>query len=161
MAHYVDNDAKLRVLLHRLTDEYNNDYFIGKLQFPGKLDFETGASFMVFVAANGEEELQIGPIDENRRSNRIRNASSASMKASNKIRIDMHPCTDSAQQIFYVGEAECPASIDCRDGIFFTFFCSKEGKEELQLGRLKPKRKQNDKPRYQVENDYDSTGTDR
>lgn len=134
----IDNDAKTRVALFEREDEYHNKYYIGKLQFPGTLDLEQGASFMIFNAEKDAEELQISPIDEERRSRRVRR--SVGLREDNKLRVDMFASTDSQGRIFYVGEAQAPVSIDLRKGIFLAFFCSKEGKEELQISRLAQKK---------------------
>lgn len=135
----IDDEAKSRVPLTRLEDEHGNDYFIGKLQSSITLDFDEGISFMIFTSEKGAEELHIGVVEDPQK---IRKARKSGMHVSNRITIDMHSCLDSDQQTFYVGEAICPAFIKCRNpGIFFTFFCSKKGKEELQISRLAHNRK--------------------
>ncbi len=132
----IDNSAKLTVPMYRALDHNNNPYFIGKLQFPGFIDLTNGASFMLFTSDEGAEELQIGPLDPNKRSARVRQARTA-MGADEKLRIDLHAVRDSKGQIYYIGEAMAPAMIPCRNkGIFITAFTSVRDKEELQIGTL-------------------------
>ena len=162
---FVDNDAKLRVPLHPLVDEHGNTYYIGKLQFPGELNLETGASFMIFTADSGAEELQIGPIDERKKSNKIRAATGirpgGGARPRNKLAIDMHPCTDTDGETFYVGEAQAPASIKLTNGLFFTFFNSIKGREELQMGRLRPHHhKDSGSGEHPAVKDWDRTGSE-
>jgi len=135
----IDNDAKLRVNLFRLTDSESNPYFVGKLQFPGDLNFKRGISFMVFVSETGSEELQIGPVDERKQSGKV--LQNRGIRTSNKIHIDLHSLLDSNDNKFYLGEARGPMHIECEDGIFIAIFLSREGHEELQIGFLDHNRK--------------------
>jgi hypothetical protein len=139
MSTNIDNDAKLRVNLVRLTDDHDNDYFVGKLQFPGDLQFKKGISFMVFVSEQGTEELQIGPVDERKQSPKV--LQNRGIRTSNKIHIDLHALTDAYNKRYYLGEARGPMHIECEDGIFIAIFTSREGQEELQIGSLDHSRK--------------------
>lgn len=134
----IDKDAKLVVDLNRLQDQHDYDYFVGKLQFPGTLNFEMGASFMIFVSERDRETLQISPIDHRKRSLKIKRTQG--IDASGNLKIDLNSVVDANDQIFYVGEVMGPFLIDCRPGIFFTIYTSKPGREELQIKRLEPKR---------------------
>jgi hypothetical protein len=141
----VDDGAKMVVVLTRLQDDNQKDYFVGKLQFPGTIDFRDGISFMVFTSERGVEELQIGPIDE-RRQSKITNRQRGT-KISNKVHVDLHALQDSHGNTFHLGEAKSPANIITKDGLFFTIFLSREGAEELQIGFLDHKRKPDKKAR--------------
>lgn len=147
----VDNDAKLRIPLFRRIGKDGNPFYTGKLQFPGVMDLEEGASFMVFTSEENMEELQIGPLDPNRQSARVRKTS-RDTRADGRIRIDLHSVKDSHGNTFYVGEAQGPAILPLRNGLFFTIFTAREGYEELQVSRLVHKARTSDQ--------YESNGQD-
>lgn len=137
---YIDPDAKPPIPLTKMFDSNGNPYYIGKLQFPGTLEFDCGASFFIFVAEDGCEELQIAPLDPARRSKSTRDGASMS---GGRFSIDLHPMKDRNGNIYYVGEAIGLAELKLRKGIFFTIFLSKKGQEEIQISRLqyRPKRR--------------------
>jgi hypothetical protein len=135
----VDDDAKPRIPLTRLSDDEGRNYYIGKFQFPGTLDFRHGVSFMVFVSEPDYEELQIGPIDDFRRSSKTNKLRGT--KISDKIHIDLHPAIDSHGKVYYLGEAVCMANVNTTEGVFFTIFVSREGSEEIQISQLDHSRK--------------------
>lgn len=132
---HIDKEAKLVVDLTRLQDQNGDDYFVGKLQFPGTLDLEQGISFMIFTSERDRETLQISPIDHRKRSNKIKRTSG--WDASGSIRIDLSSFLDTNKQTVYVGEVMAPSVIYTREGIFFSVYVSKTGREELQIKRLK------------------------
>jgi len=136
----IDNDAKLKVQLFKLQDKWHNDYYVGKLQFPGTFDYGQGMSFMVFVSETGVEELQIGPVDPEKQSKKVfENRQLRSYPA--KIHIDLHASLDKNGNKYYLGEISGPGHTVTTDGIFFNIFLSKEGKEEIQIGPLVHNRK--------------------
>lgn len=133
----IDPEAKTKVELTRIDRDANGQpYYIGKLQFPGTLEFEGGISFMVFVSEEGFEELQISPLDPSRRSKSRREGAGLS---GGKFSIDLHPKQDQNGKTYYVGEAIGLVEMKLRKGIFFTIFTSREGQEELQISRLNHK----------------------
>lgn len=139
---YVDDTAKLIVPMHRVIDRDGNPYYIGKLQFPGEIDLGEGASIMLFVSEEGAEELQIGILDQNKRSGKVRKARALNAGAEGKIRIDLHAVKDSKGRTFYIGEAVAPVVIGCkRKGIFLNAFTAQQGTEELQISSLRHKKK--------------------
>jgi hypothetical protein len=130
----IDDDAKLRVYLNRIDKDANGKpFYVGKLQFPGEINFERGASFMVFTAERGHEEIQISPVDPTRRSKSKR---SGVALRNGRVIIDLKPFLDSNDEIVYVGEAQGVVKTDCTHGVFFTVFTSRDGSEEIQIGRL-------------------------
>ncbi len=132
---YIDPDAKMKVDLTKIAKDANGQpYYIGKLQFPGTLEFESGASFFVFVSESGVEELQIAPLDPSRMA-KTRNEA----YMNGRFSIDLHPMVDQNGRTYYVGEAIGLAKLDLKRGIFFTIFTSKPGYEEIQISRLNPK----------------------
>jgi hypothetical protein len=136
----IDPEAKPPIQLIKNIDDYGNPFYIGKLQFPGKLEFECGASFFVFVSEEGYEELQIAPLDPRRRKKTRRDGVTMT---SGRFTIDLEPMMDRNGQTYYVGEAIGLGKLDLRRGIFFTIFLSKPGREEIQIKRLdhKPKKR--------------------
>jgi hypothetical protein len=133
----IDPEAKTKVELTKIDrDKFGHPYYIGKLQFPGTLEFEGGVSFMVFVSEEGYEELQIAPLDPARRNKSNRNGAGLS---GGRFSIDLHPMIDQNGKIYYVGEAMGLVEMKLRKGIFFTIFVSREGQEEIQISRLNHK----------------------
>lgn len=148
----IDPEAKTKVELTKIERDANgHPYYIGKLQFPGTLDFEGGVSFMVFVSEEGFEELQISPLDPSRRSKSRRDGAGLN---GGRFAIDLHPKQDQNGKTYYVGEAIGLVEMKLRKGIFFTIFVSREGQEELQISRLNhklQKRRRQDKRDVPVE----------
>ena len=131
---YVDPEAKARIPLTKIQRDANGQpYYIGKYQFPGTLEFEGGASFMVFLSEDGVEELQIAPLDPNKRMKSKRDGAGLS---GGRFSIDLHPMVDQNGKTYYVGEAMGLVEMKLQKGIFFTVFVSKTGMEELQISRL-------------------------
>jgi hypothetical protein len=141
----IDPEAKSRISLIKVPrDAAGKPFFIGKLQFPGTMEFEQGVSFMVFVAEEGVEELQIAPIDPARRNKTSRDGRCASLLNNARFSIDLHPMIDQNGSTYYVGEAIGLTKMDLRPGIFFTIFTSIAGQEQIQISRLQVKVR----PRY-------------
>lgn len=130
----IDDEAKAKILLIKSSDKDGYPYYTGKFQFPGTLEFDAGISFMVFVSEEGQEELQIAPLDPSRRSRATRNEAILS----HKLSINLHPQKDINGKTYYIGEAMGVAELKLRHGIFFAIFVSREGEEEIQISRLKP-----------------------
>ena len=140
----IDDTAKLIVPMSRVIDRDGNPYFIGKLQFPGTVDFIIGVSIMLFTSEENAEELQIGVLDPNKRSGKSRSTRGGEnrLKPDGRIRIDLHPIKDSHGNTYYIGEAIAPFIIPCRKpGIFFSAFTAQTDKEELQISMLKHKKR--------------------
>ena len=135
---YIDPEAKPSLPLNKILDANGNPYYIGKLQFPGTMDFELGASFFIFVSEDGYEELQISPINPNRRTKTHRGSFTMS---DGRFSIKLHPMRDRNDRIYYVGEATGLNKLDLTKGIFFTIFLSKPGHEEVQISRLNHRRR--------------------
>jgi hypothetical protein len=147
----IDNEAKMRVPLMKMTDTHGQPYYIGKLQFGGALDFRQGNSFMVFVSEEGVEELQIGPIDPSKKS---KNIEKFAVGAGGRLCIALHPSTDQLGKVFYVGELMCEwVNMPMINGVFFTIFLSRPGYEEIQISKLVPFKK-----KFNRYNDQASTG---
>jgi hypothetical protein len=139
---FIDPEAKPHINLIKVPDAAGRPYFIGKLQFPAIMKFERGASFMVFLAETGIEELQIAPIDPSRRSKARANCGASITNG--KFSIDLRPMIDFNGSVYYVGEAIGFFEMDLEPGIFFTIFTSIPGQERIQISKLQFK----PKPRY-------------
>lgn len=132
----IDTDAKTKVELTKIdADKNGQPYYIGKIQFPGNLQFDKGISFMAFISDDGVEQLQISPLD----TSRLKVSKRTPVITKDRVCIVMYPLTDSKNKTYYVGEAVGPFSMDLRSGIFFTLFVSKAGLEELQISKLQHK----------------------
>lgn len=149
---YIDPEAKAKVELTKIARDANGQpYFIGKLQFPGTLEFEYGASFFVFVSEEGTEELQIAPLDPSR----LDKARDNVYMNKGRLNIDLFSMIDQNGRTYYVGEAVGLAKLDLKRGIFFTIFTSKPGYEEIQISRLNQKNRKRKEERV-VETLYNS-----
>ena len=139
---YIDPEAKTKVELTKIQRDANgHPYYIGKLQFPGTLEFSCGASFFVFVSEEGVEELQIAPLDPSRRNKSSRDAYLGGEGKHIRLSIDLHPMVDQNGHRYYVGEAIGLTDMKLRNGIFFTIFTSVQGQEEIQITKLNHKRR--------------------
>jgi len=56
-------DGKLKIELEKRPDSYGKTFYIGKIKSPITIDCEKGIAFLVFISAEGEEELQICNLD--------------------------------------------------------------------------------------------------
>lgn len=130
----VDDDAKIRCDLFKRKDKDDNVFYTGKLQFSGNLDFSDGQSLMIFLSEEDKEELQIGPIDPLRSSKK--KESKVYINNSGKMCIPITPMIDSNNNVYYVAEARCDMLMPCKQGLFFSVFISKEGREEIQISKL-------------------------
>jgi hypothetical protein len=153
---FIDPEAKTKIALAKVPkDASGNPYYIGKIQFPGTMEFENGVSFMVFLSEDGLEELQIAPIDPLRRN---KSGNGASLN-NGRFSIDLHPMFDQRGEKYYVGEAIGLTEIKLHKGIFFTVFVSRAGQEQIQISRLQYK----PRPKFQEEpfNINDASNFDR
>lgn len=58
------SNSNLKINLYERKDRNKRKFYIGKLKGDFNLDFSRGVSFLVFVAEDGSEELQIAPMDD-------------------------------------------------------------------------------------------------
>lgn len=134
----IDPEAKGKVSLVKVPkDAVGNPYFIGKLQFPAVMEFDRGVSFMVFLAEDGFEEIQIAPLDPTRR-NKTNRDGGASIN-NGRFSISLYPRKDQNGSIYYIGEAIGLFKIDLSVGVFFTVFTSVTGQEQIQISKLQHK----------------------
>jgi hypothetical protein len=63
---------------------------------------------------------------------------------SKNLTIDLKPRLDKNKQTFYVGKLECPALIDCSEGVVFLVYISEEGCEQLQIANIDDKKDKDD-----------------
>lgn len=57
MSYNLNIDLKCRL------DKNKNKYYVGKLLGPITIDLSEGATFLIFVSEEGNEQLQIAPLD--------------------------------------------------------------------------------------------------
>jgi len=53
----------LAIDLEARKDQDGKTFYIGKLKFPGKIECSQGVVFLIFVADQGEEQLQVALMD--------------------------------------------------------------------------------------------------
>jgi len=121
-----DNLPGLQIPLKRIDrDASGNAYHVGKLQFPGVIDLELGASMRI-----ENDVLHIEMLEEHRRFSG-RNGSGTYSKFGKTV-IPLHR----GLRDEYVGETSAPQILDCTHGYFLTIFTSRPGQEQIQFGRL-------------------------
>ncbi len=62
---------KLSIRLTPRFDDSGNKFYIGRLQFPGTITLDDGATFLVFTSEEGNEELQVA-VDDSRKKKKDR-----------------------------------------------------------------------------------------
>jgi hypothetical protein len=123
------NINNLKVELDIREDSNGAIYHLGRLRTPCKIDLTNGATFLIFISASGEEELQIACNDkENATFNKY-------TKQRDRLKVAIEDREDQHEEIFYVAKLQYNGYIDCGagDGVVFIVFTSKEGSEELQI----------------------------
>lgn len=58
------SNKNLMVDLKAKKDIDKRTFYVGKIQFPGYIDCSKGVAFLIFVSDQGEEQLQIAPMDK-------------------------------------------------------------------------------------------------
>ncbi len=58
------SNKNLTVDLKAKRDVDKRTFYVGKIQFPGFIDCSKGVAFLIFVSDQGEEQLQIAPMDK-------------------------------------------------------------------------------------------------
>jgi hypothetical protein len=58
------SNKNLTLDLKARKDVDKNTFYVGKLKFPGTIDCSKGVVFLVFTSDQGEEQLQIGAMDD-------------------------------------------------------------------------------------------------
>jgi hypothetical protein len=117
----------LKVDLDPREDKEGQIYYIGRLQFPGRLCFKDGVTFLMFLSEDGAEEIQIAT------NNKEHTTFSRYSKRNDRLKIAVESREDQFKKIFYVAKVQFQGYIDCTAGIVFLLFNSKKGSEELQV----------------------------
>ena len=142
---FVDDDAKCPIDLFKKFDSNNEAYYIGKLQANFRMDLDAGQSFMIFLSDENAEQIQIGPLNPERR----KFARQQFVSGSDRITVPLKKLFDAHGAPFYVGElVQMNTLINLSKGLFFAVFVSREGYEQIQITPLKAKRKYRDNSEY-------------
>jgi hypothetical protein len=57
------SNYNLMIDLKARTDKDGKIFYVGKMKSPVLIDCSEGASFLIFISDQGEEQLQIAPMD--------------------------------------------------------------------------------------------------
>ncbi len=108
-------------------DRKEDIYHIGRIKFPGRITFNKGVTFLIFLSEEGDEEIQIAVNDKE-------NAKYSSYsKRPGKIEISLSSRPDAYGKTFYVAKVQFDGYLDCSEDTVFLVFSSKKGSEELQI----------------------------
>lgn len=120
----------LKIELNPREDKNKQIFYLGRLRYPGIIDCTKGVTFLIFLSEDGDEELQIAPIDKNNVT-----FSKYNRKA-DRISILLESKKDQYGKIFYFCKLKFNGHIDCNkdeNGAAFIVFNAKSGAEELQI----------------------------
>jgi hypothetical protein len=117
----------LKVELEPREDREKNIFYLGKIQFPGRIDLYNGVTFLIFISEDGEEELQIA------KNNKENATFSKYTKRNDRLKVEIESRKDQYGKIFYVAKLQYSGYIDCSAEVVFLVFVSKGGFEELQI----------------------------
>ena len=121
------NINNLKVEIDPRSDANDNIFYLGKLKFPGTLDFSKGITFLVFNSEDGDEELQIAVNDKENTSY------SKFSKKRDRLEVRLDARTDQHNNKFYIAKLQYNGYIDCSSEVVFLIFVSREGSEEIQI----------------------------
>lgn len=135
----------LKVELDPREDKTEQIFYLGRLQFPGRIDFNKGITFLIFLSEDGSEELQIAP------NNKEHTTFSKYSKRDDRLKIRITTREDQFGKLFYVAKLQFNGYVDCNSEVVFIVFNSKEGSEELQVvGDIRFSETDNEKSRRRV-----------
>jgi len=119
--------SNLKVELDPREDKEEQIYYLGKIKTPIEINCRKGLTFLIFTSSEGEEELQIAPLDkEHRNLNQYTNRQ-------DRLKIALSTRKDKLGKEFFIGKIQLNGTIDCSNGVSFLVFTSKIGSEELQI----------------------------
>lgn len=118
--------SNIKCYLEPRLDKEEKVFYLAKLKGPVILDFKKGVAFLIFTSDEGEEELQIAPVDEYLNYNKY-------FKRFDRIKAELVARKDADKKVFYVSKIKMNATLDCSKGVSFLVFNSKIGEEELQI----------------------------
>ncbi len=116
----------LTVQLEAKEDDFGGVFYIGKLLAPIEINCTLGVAFFIFVSDQGDEELQIAPMQVNAVSNRhhFKNG---------RLKIDLETRLDKDKEKYYLCKMRDNMRISCNAGATFMVFVSREGVEQIQI----------------------------
>ena len=116
-----------KINLEARADKDQKTYYMAKLDAPVFIDASDGLAFLIFLSESGSEELQIAHADNDLHLSKF-------YLKDNKMKVKLQKRTDSYGAEYYLGKIKFNGLIDCSQNVSsFIVFCSKEGKEELQI----------------------------
>lgn len=135
----------LKVDLEPREDKEQQIYYLGKIQFPGRICCRKGVTFLVFLSESGSEELQVAINDKEH------TTFSRYSKRPDRLKVSLETREDQFHKVFYIAKIQFHGYIDCASKLVFLVFNSKEGSEELQVvGDIKMFKKDDSSTRRRV-----------
>lgn len=126
------NPSNYKIQLDPRLDKDDNIYFLGKVRYPGTIDFRRGLTILAFTADEELEELQIAVNDKENSSYSKLDTKKLDEKKT-RIKIPLTVREDSFGKNYYVCKVRSNLVIDCFDEVVFFLYTSKKGKEEVQV----------------------------
>ena len=131
------NPSNYKIQLDPRLDKDDNIYFLGKVRYPGTIDFRQGLTILAFTADEELEELQIAVNDKENSSYSKLNVEKLDNQKT-RIKIPLTAREDSFGKNYYVCKVRSNIVLDCFDEVVFFLYTSKKGKEEVQvIGNVK------------------------
>lgn len=118
-------------------DQYHQTYYMSRFRAPVKLSFKAGVAFCIYTSDKGFEEMRISCAKDGSECSSIRKRFKPNSNEVNRYVVPLEKRIDSDGNQFYIGivqdqDLELDLS---KDGIVFFIYTSKEGREELQIGK--------------------------
>jgi hypothetical protein len=108
-------------------DKLDNVYFLGRLCFPGQIDFSNGLTIIIFTSESGSEQIQLCP------NNSENTTFSKYSRKDDRLKIDISERQDAYGKIYYIAKILFNGYIDCSEEITFMIFNSRKGLEQIQV----------------------------
>lgn len=121
------NINNLKVELDPRFDSKGNIFHLGRMEFPGRINLKKGATFLIFISEEGDEELQIATNDK------ANTTFSKYSRRSDRLKVSIDTRQDQYNKTFYVAKVQFNGYINCGSEVVFIVFTSKKGSEELQI----------------------------
>lgn len=130
-------------------DKDGATFYVGRVKFPGKLNFENGIAFL-FYPDSEQPELQFCPLDspdlsdvfDYYKSRRVKlsRARHGNLPIELHLRKEKNPPEGQEPRRFYIGKMQFNGELDCEKGVVFLAFIADPEEEELQITTFDPEK---------------------